>query len=366
MNVFTRRLFLTSSLAASGCLQSDNSANTDREKFVCPPCDCSMDDVEFDAPGLCPDCGMTLKPKLENNLGYEPERLSPGAGSFKISGGFGRENSHISVHYYFPDGFSPASNILLIVPGAGRNSQNYRNAWLKIAQKKNILIAALGYPEETYDFAAYHLGGIVKNLSLKNPIREGRPQSTIIRLRDEDIKFDFNPYPEQWLFNDFDRLFEYIVTATGSERQKYDIFGHSAGGQILHRLALFRPKSRAGRIVAANAGFYTLPNLNGPFPTGLKNTGVDNEMLTDALGVKLTVLLGEADNSDDAGGILLHTPMIDEQGLGRLSRGAYFYSAGEAVAKSLNAPFNWTLETAPNVGHDFRLMSVAAAKMLFP
>jgi hypothetical protein len=32
-------------------------------KFVCPPCGCSADDKEFDAPGACPACGMPLIPK---------------------------------------------------------------------------------------------------------------------------------------------------------------------------------------------------------------------------------------------------------------------------------------------------------------
>ena len=31
------------------------------QKYVCPPCGCSADDKEFDAPGVCPACGQ-LKP----------------------------------------------------------------------------------------------------------------------------------------------------------------------------------------------------------------------------------------------------------------------------------------------------------------
>jgi DNA-directed RNA polymerase subunit RPC12/RpoP len=32
-------------------------------KYVCPPCGCSADGKEFDAPGDCPACGMPLIPK---------------------------------------------------------------------------------------------------------------------------------------------------------------------------------------------------------------------------------------------------------------------------------------------------------------
>jgi hypothetical protein len=34
-------------------------------KYICPPCGCSQDGKDFDAPGVCPDagCGMMLIPK---------------------------------------------------------------------------------------------------------------------------------------------------------------------------------------------------------------------------------------------------------------------------------------------------------------
>jgi hypothetical protein len=32
-------------------------------KYVCPPCGCSADGKDFDAPGACPACGMPLVPK---------------------------------------------------------------------------------------------------------------------------------------------------------------------------------------------------------------------------------------------------------------------------------------------------------------
>ena len=322
-----------------------------------------MDDVLFDAPGRCPDCGMTLVPKIESNLGFEPRVLSPGAGSFEIAGGRGRINDRITVHYYLPGGLRLDSRVLLIVPGAGRNSYEYRNEWLEAARKKNILIAALGYPEDKYDFAAYHMGGVMKNLIIENLPADS---SGVIRLKDDDIKFDTSTDKKDWLFNDFDRLFALLRTATGLTSARYDIFGHSAGAQILHRLALFHPQSRADKLVAANAGFYTLPDLTRPLPVGLDGTGVTKAGLSDAFAVNLTLLLGENDDSEDAGGILLRTPTIDEQGQGRLSRGRYFYKTGQEQAAALDTSFRWRLETVPGVGHNFRAMSRAAHDVLYP
>ena len=44
-------------------------------KFVCPPCGCSADGKEFDAPGLCPDpaCGMQLIPKAPQDAPPAPK-----------------------------------------------------------------------------------------------------------------------------------------------------------------------------------------------------------------------------------------------------------------------------------------------------
>ena len=305
---------------------------------------------------------MTLGPKTESDLGFEPQVLSPGAGLFEIAGGRGRINDRIKVHYYLPDGLRSDSRVLLIVPGTGRNSYEYRNEWLGAARKKNILIAALGYPEDQYDFAAYHMGGVMKNLTIENLPAD---ISGVIRLNDDDIKFDANTDKKDWLFSDFDRLFVLLRTMIGLTTDRYDIFGHSAGAQILHRLALFHPKSRADMIVAANAGFYTLPDLTRPLPTGLDGTGITKAELVDAFTANLTLLLGENDDGEDAGGILLRTPTIDEQGQGRLSRGRYFYKTGQEQAAALDSPFRWRLKTVPGVGHDFRAMSRAAHDILY-
>lgn len=68
------------------------------------------------------------------------------------------------------------------------------------------------------------------------------------------------------------------------------MFGHSAGGQILHRTALFRPRLKARRIVAANAGFYTFSDRSEAVPPGLAGTGVGEVQLRRALDVELPVL----------------------------------------------------------------------------
>ncbi|MEO1046606.1 MAG: hypothetical protein AAFX04_14300 [Pseudomonadota bacterium] len=363
-----RRTVLASAMAgAAGMLVQPPAlaaiANATDERFRCPPCGCSMDNHMFLAPGKCPDCGMILQPGQETDLGHAPDRLAARAGYFTLAG---KDMARIRIDYYKPDNFTATSPILLVVPGAGRDSDEYRNAWLETAWSTGTLVAALGYPEADYDFSAYHMGGVIRDLRFDNMVIE-RPDGggRVIRMRDEDIRFSVNPDRASWLFGDFDRVFDHIVTATGSRQQGYDIFGHSAGGQILHRLVLFHPQARAGRIIAANAGFYTLPDLAEPLPTGLADTGLTEADLKASLGRSLVLLLGEKDDNEGAGGTFLRTPATDRQGPGRLQRGRYFHRTAQRKAAELGIPLQWQVQTVPGAGHDFAAMTRGAAKLLY-
>lgn len=361
MTDISRRTAIVSTLALTACSQGLPYLGDNTEFFKCPPCGCSEDETDFKAPGRCPDCDMTLMPKHESKLGFAPKKLHPCAGTFELPGGMGNEHRRISVHYYLPDNFKPTSKVLLVIPGAGRNSFDYRNAWLSIARERNILVAALGYGEENYDLAAYNLGGVVKNFSVEN-VDTSNPN--VIRAQDTDISFDINLNKDDWIFSDLDRVFDFLKATTRSETENYDVFGHSAGGQVLHRMALFYPSSKADKIIAANAGWYTMPDLNTPPPTGLQGFQMARADLINAFSSNLTILLGEKDNGAHAGGTLLRTPIVDRQGLGRLQRGQNFYKAGQVQAMQLGVPLKWVLKTVADVGHDYRDMSRAAAKLL--
>lgn len=322
-----------------------------------------MDGRKFPAPGACPACGMRPVPKVPP---FEPASLAEGAGLFTAAGGRGHEAARIQVHYYRPRRFSRRSPILLVIPGEGRDADEYRDAWIEAADSTGLFVAALGYPAADYDFAAYQMGGVVKDLVIRNMPRDanGEPPSRI-SLRDEDISLAFNPRPDEWLFRDFDRIFGLIVRATRSERSGYDLFGHSAGGQILHRAVLFNPRSRAERIVAGNAGLYTYPDFDLPLPNGLAGAGLTGPELKPAFAARLTLLLGERDDAVETRGTMLHTPTIDRFGIDRLSRGRRFFELSQGKALALSAPFNWKLEVVPGVGHDFRAMTTAAARYLY-
>lgn len=330
--------------------------------YVCPPC-APHDTLTFEHDGDCPVCGMALIEKLDQARAGEI-RIHEGSGGFLIPGGPAHPEKAIRVYYHRPDGFDPESPILVVIPGAGRDAWEYRDAWVPAAEEHGVLVLSPHYAEGTYGFEDYHMGGLVESF---NALQVGRyvEDSHQFVLDEERLEVTASGREETWIFQDFDRLFEQVAGAVGSERTGYDLFGHSAGGQILHRLVLVHPESRAERIVAANSGFYTLPSLEVKLPFGLRDTGVREEDLRASFRQRLVLLLGEEDDHPEAGGTFLRSPSADAQGSGRLQRGRHFYEAGKARATELGAEFRWGIDTVPGAGHDFRAMTQAAASYLY-
>ncbi len=290
--------------------------------------------------------------------------ISEGSGSFDIQGSGLHQGDVITVFYHKPANFSRNSQVLLVIPGAGRNGDDYRDSWVEASEKYNVLILAPSYPEAAYNYGDYHLGGVVKNLNLSKGV--SFKQGTNQVLVDEDVvAFHVNPNRADWIFNDFDRIFELAKDATDSKQKGYDVFGHSAGGQILHRFAIFQPRSRARRILASNAGTYTLPNYETDFPFGMKNVGIPQKQLKRSFQKDLVLFLGELDNDSETRGRMLRSKTADVQGTNRLARGRHFFKESRKVAETNRLKFHWKLEVVPKVGHDQKKMATAAADYLY-
>ncbi|NIR47429.1 hypothetical protein GWO43_03030 [candidate division KSB1 bacterium] len=290
--------------------------------------------------------------------------IHTGSGNFLIEGGHGHKEKLITVFYHKPENFTSQSRILIIVPGSGRDGGKYRDAWVEASEKYSVLILSPAYKEHDYGFEDYHMGAVIEQSNMLNQVTF-MENSNIVELDEEGLTFQINSTERKWIFNDFDRMFESVAIAVGSSQESYDMFGHSAGGQILHRLVLFHPDTKANRILASNSGFYTLPDFNTELPFGLKNTPVDKRSLRTSFKKHLVLFIGEMDNEHETGGIMLRSPTVDEQGTHRLERSQYFYKKAKETAKELEAGFNWKLRIVPDVGHNFKRMSEAAAKYLY-
>ncbi|UCD60507.1 MAG: hypothetical protein JSV59_11560, partial [Flavobacteriaceae bacterium] len=98
---------------------------------------------------------------------------------------------------------------------------------------------------------------------------------------------------------------------------------------------------------------------------GVKNTVLTKENIEASFKKKLVLFIGELDNENEKGGLLLRSPSVDKQGLYRLERGKYFFTKSKNIAAGMGLDFNWQLEIITNVGHNHRKMGDAAAKYLY-
>jgi pimeloyl-ACP methyl ester carboxylesterase len=327
---------------------------TEPAVYVCPPCP-HVDDLfhaeRHHEPGTCPTCGMQ-RVELPVMAEQSPV-LHPGSGAFAMKVGV-VDSRRVSVFYYRPRDLAEDSPVLIVLPGAGRNAWDYRDHWIEAADAHRVLVLSLHYPEKEYpEFWSYNLAGMIADVEID---RKARALSGYRIVEDRDA----------WLFDDVEAVFAEVVQGTGLKTARYDLFGHSAGGQFLHRFALFaRGNTRADRIVAANSGWYTVPDDRERFPYGLADAPITNEMLAAAFERRLVVMLGGDDDETENRGELVRNEQADRQGLHRLARGRYFHARASAKARKLGAPFNWSLHVVPNIGHDAKAISAAAATFLY-
>ena len=232
--------------------------------------------------------------------------------------------------------------IVFVMHGLKRNASAYRDYWELLADRYKLIVVAPEFSQQNFPGAAgYNLGGVKEQ-----------------------------PDREKWAFSAIEHLFDEVRDGqTG-----YVLFGHSAGGQFAHRFAIFRPDSRATVIVAANPGWYTMPEWRTekekaapdtqPWPYSLVGAPVGPAELQKAFGKKLYLILGEKDDDPDAEN-LNNSEQAKKQGASRVERGENFFMASTSAAQALGTPFKWELVEAPNVAHDGNTMSKIAADTVF-
>jgi hypothetical protein len=316
----------------------------------------------------CPHCNTELVKKSDltkrKELVLNEIKIDEGSGEFLIEGGNGKKEEAITIFYHKPKNYKSDSKILIVVPGSGRNGDSYRDAWIEASEKYRVLILSPMYKEKGYDYNAYHMGNLIHNSNIEQSIKYDENSNKVF-LDEEKFSFEINSNSNEWIYNDFDRIFDTVVENLGSSQTEYDLFGHSAGGQILHRFVIFQATSKANRILASNSGSYTLPDFHIELPFGLKNTVLTKENIEASFKKNLVLFIGELDNENEQGGLILRSLSVDKQGTHRLERGIYFFNESKKIALGFNSEFNWSLEIIPNMGHDYKRMSKAAADFLY-
>jgi poly(3-hydroxybutyrate) depolymerase len=254
---------------------------------------------------------------------------------------FEQAGHQVKVWHHRPAGLAADAPVLFVIHGVGRNGEEYLADWIDLANEHRFLLVVPEFSKKQFPGEESFNSGNLFNAS-------GAPTPR-----------------EQWSFSMIEPIFDAVRAQLGSTRTDYLIYGHSAGAQFVQRLLYLVPEARIARAVAANAGWYMLPDLGVNFPYGVRGTAVDAAALRRAFARRLVVLLGEAD-TDAKHPALRHTPEADAQGLHRFARGQFFFARARALAADLNTPFHWTLATAPGIAHSNKGMAPFAIPHLFP
>lgn len=235
----------------------------------------------------------------------------------------------MTIHTYRPEGcIEPA--LLFVFHGNSRTALNYLEYARPLADRACFLVFAPLFDEERFPNWSYHRGGIVN---------------------------DDGPAPrEKWTVEMVAEMVSWARRREGRLDAPYYLFGHSAGGQFLSRVAAFAPPSDAMRVVIANPSSYVMPSLDEPAPYGFGGVfdpATGEAMIRRYLQLPVTIYLGAEDTGDED---LLENEAALRQGENRLERGETVYEAARSAAEAIGSDFAWKLVVVPGVGHSAESM----------
>lgn len=244
----------------------------------------------------------------------------------------------LDVYYHLPEIINNETKVLFVIHGNSRNADNYLNTWIKLAKDKNYAIFAPHFKRS--QFISFN--------TLQMSTSSGR------------IRNEANLY----LNNSIDLLFDYIKPLFDLSQDSYDIYGHSAGAQFVHRYLLFSNSPKVNKAVAANAGWYTF--LDGSnFPYGINNPPIDfsSQNVINFLNMDLHIHIGSADT--DISSSVNQSEGANSQGLNRFQRANNFFNYTTKIVEENDLNYNWSFLVVDGVAHSNSRMSKAAAEVIF-
>ncbi len=272
---------------------------------------------------------------------FRKESVIPvGKGHISVPAYSDKKNKNIKVWTYKSETWEEGDPIVFVMHGTKRNAKEYRDVWAKLVGQKHIFILAPEFKRSltSKSSKSYNEGNMFDDKHLPNP-------------------------KKHWAFTVVENVFDKVVELEDVSNNEYDIFGHSAGGQFVHRMVLFYPEAKIRKAIAANSGWYTFPDTTIEYPYGLKSGYIDNSIMEEAYKKDLIVMLGVRDTNDYHWG-LRRTEEALLQGEDRLARGLKFYDFAKSTASKTRMEFNWEMDTVPDVGHQYSKMSEEAIRLI--
>lgn len=246
----------------------------------------------------------------------------------------------LMVHCYRPASHRPENPVVIVQHGMMRNGDEYRDFWIPAAEKHGLLIAAPTFSDAAFPGVdGYNNGLVVASDGSMTP-------------------------PQHWAYAVPARVLEALRAGGATTRTQAMLYGHSAGGQFAHRLLATQDHAPFAAVIAANPGWYTLPDLGRAFPEGLGGTGFDDHRLAEWFAYPMQIFAGDQDIEENDPNLPAQ-PEALAQGPCRYARAKFMFMFARTQAAALGMPFYWTLTEVPGVGHDGEAMSRAAAAFWF-
>ena len=242
----------------------------------------------------------------------------------------------VEIFYLTPKKIDINTQILFVIHGNNRNTEDYISAWIPFIENKNIILVAPKFDKKNFRY--------------------------FFLLESATSSGEINKNSDEYINKSISLFFNFFKSKYSLDTNKYKMFGHSAGAQFTHRYMLLSDDRRISNAVIANAGWYTF--LNGEnFPYGIKNTPIDisNDHIKWFMSNKASLLIGNNDtklnNVNSSKGAM-------RQGITRVDRANTYFKSLVNISDNNNIPFRWSFKVIDGVSHDYTKMTTEAAKIL--
>jgi poly(3-hydroxybutyrate) depolymerase len=246
----------------------------------------------------------------------------------------GRADRPFKIYTYRPRLCDSTCPIVFVLPGRARNASAYRDYWEPHADHYKFMVIAPEFSKDQWPkAAAYNQGDVAAQGD-----------------------------PEKWAFSAIEHIFDEMRV----DQKDYRIFGHGAGGEFVQRMALFRPDNRASLMVAANPGWYTLPEWRadkgaGSYPYSLAGSKAGEAELRKALSKRFVLVAGGKDDETDDEN-LAQGDAAKKQGDSSVDRAETFIKTATSAANDLGVKLAWELVEAPEAAYTADSISRIAAQ----
>jgi len=234
----------------------------------------------------------------------------------------------------------PEKPVVIVQHGASRNGAEYCGAWIPAAEQHGLLIIAITFSKEAWpDAVTYNNGHVLDEVGSLRP-------------------------SDGWSLAIPGCIFALLREAGVTQRDKTYLWGHSAGGQFVHRLLATQPPGIFEAVGTANSGWYTLPTLELRYPDGLGGIGLTRDDVVRFLGYPLVIFSGDQDIDGTTENFPKHDAAM-AQGPNRFARAQFYLDRGRAEAAKLGVPCRWSRVVVPGVAHEGMRMSASAGDYWF-